>query len=280
MLTGWTFDQRAPGRASTRPSASTPRRHDQGAKTWLGREVAAGRPGAKARWRSTCWPCIRPPRATSATSWRSTSSATSRRRRWSSAWPQPGSPADGDIRAVLRTLFASAEFMAPQAVGAKFKTPYQFVVSAARASGAPVANVAPLLGDHDPARHAAVRLPDAGRLQEHRGRLAQSGCADAPHHLRHRAGGRPAAAGGQACASAPPARAPRGDAGRWRGSAPPPMAAPSPPAPAAAPAARCRAPAGHARRQRSRRARSARSPRNAGPLRAAMLLGSPDFMQR
>jgi uncharacterized protein (DUF1800 family) len=52
----------------------------------------------------------------------------------------------GDIRAVLRTLFASDEFMSPQAVGAKFKTPYQFVVSAVRATGVPVANVAPLLG--------------------------------------------------------------------------------------------------------------------------------------
>ena len=47
---------------------------------------------------------------------------------------------------MLRTLFASAEFMAPEAVGAKFKTPYQFVISAARASAAPVANIAPLLG--------------------------------------------------------------------------------------------------------------------------------------
>jgi uncharacterized protein (DUF1800 family) len=51
----------------------------------------------------------------------------------------------GDIRSVLRTMFASAEFMAPEALGAKFKTPYQFVISAARASAAPVADIAPLL---------------------------------------------------------------------------------------------------------------------------------------
>jgi uncharacterized protein (DUF1800 family) len=43
----------------------------------------------------------------------------------------------GDIRAVLQTLFASSEFMAPEARGAKFKTPYQYVVSALRAAGAP-----------------------------------------------------------------------------------------------------------------------------------------------
>jgi len=52
----------------------------------------------------------------------------------------------GDIRTVLRTLFSSPEFMSPQAVGAKFKTPYQFVVSAARASNAPVTDFKPMLG--------------------------------------------------------------------------------------------------------------------------------------
>ncbi|UGQ45422.1 DUF1800 domain-containing protein [Massilia endophytica] len=41
----------------------------------------------------------------------------------------------GDIRTVLRTLFSSAEFMDSSVAGAKFKTPYQYVVSAARASG-------------------------------------------------------------------------------------------------------------------------------------------------
>jgi hypothetical protein len=46
---------------------------------------------------------------------------------------------------VLGTLFASPEFMAPAALGAKFKTPYQYVISAARASAAPVVNIAPLL---------------------------------------------------------------------------------------------------------------------------------------
>ena len=43
---------------------------------------------------------------------------------------------DGDIRAVLRTLLASEEFWAPEAVGAKVKTPFEFVVSAARATDA------------------------------------------------------------------------------------------------------------------------------------------------
>ncbi len=52
----------------------------------------------------------------------------------------------GDIRAVLATLFASPEFRAPGARGAKFKTPYQYVLSAVRAGGVPLGNVRPLLG--------------------------------------------------------------------------------------------------------------------------------------
>ncbi|MBI4465950.1 MAG: DUF1800 domain-containing protein, partial [Acidobacteria bacterium] len=45
---------------------------------------------------------------------------------------------DGDIRAVLRTMFSSEEFWSPEAVNAKLKTPLEFVASAARATGAEV----------------------------------------------------------------------------------------------------------------------------------------------
>jgi uncharacterized protein (DUF1800 family) len=41
----------------------------------------------------------------------------------------------GDIRAVLRAIFASPDFWAPQAFGAKVKTPLEFVTSAVRATG-------------------------------------------------------------------------------------------------------------------------------------------------
>ena len=51
----------------------------------------------------------------------------------------------GDIRTVLRTLFYSHEFMAPAAMNAKFKTPYRYVLSAARAAATPVVNPQPLL---------------------------------------------------------------------------------------------------------------------------------------
>ena len=51
---------------------------------------------------------------------------------------------NGDIRAVLKTLFHSAEFWQTQYYSAKFKTPYQYVVSAVRATGIDVTNFQPL----------------------------------------------------------------------------------------------------------------------------------------
>jgi uncharacterized protein (DUF1800 family) len=52
---------------------------------------------------------------------------------------------DGDIREVLRTMFHSPEFWAADAYRAKMKTPFEFVVSAERASGADVQNALPLV---------------------------------------------------------------------------------------------------------------------------------------
>ena len=46
----------------------------------------------------------------------------------------------GDIKTVLRTMFNSAEFWSPEVQRAKVKTPEEFVISAARASGATVSN--------------------------------------------------------------------------------------------------------------------------------------------
>jgi uncharacterized protein (DUF1800 family) len=52
---------------------------------------------------------------------------------------------DGDIREVLRTLFQSPEFWAPEAYRAKVKTPLEFVASAVRATGVDVENAMPLV---------------------------------------------------------------------------------------------------------------------------------------
>jgi uncharacterized protein (DUF1800 family) len=52
---------------------------------------------------------------------------------------------DGDIKAVLLTMFHSPEFWSPQVYRAKVKTPVEFMASALRASGATVRNPLPLV---------------------------------------------------------------------------------------------------------------------------------------
>jgi uncharacterized protein (DUF1800 family) len=51
---------------------------------------------------------------------------------------------DGDIREVLKTMLRSPEFWSADAYRAKVKTPFEFVVSALRATGADVGDAAPL----------------------------------------------------------------------------------------------------------------------------------------
>jgi uncharacterized protein (DUF1800 family) len=52
---------------------------------------------------------------------------------------------DGDISAVLMTMFKAKEFWSPQAYRAKVKTPLEFLTSAVRASDATVSNPLPLV---------------------------------------------------------------------------------------------------------------------------------------
>jgi len=52
---------------------------------------------------------------------------------------------DGDLREVTRTILTSLEFLAPESYRAKVKTPFEFVVSAARAVGADVQEALPLV---------------------------------------------------------------------------------------------------------------------------------------
>jgi uncharacterized protein (DUF1800 family) len=132
MLTGWTFDQRRLVRdgETFRFDAG---RHDRASKTWLGHEIAPSGQGegefaldvlamhpATARHISFQLAQyfvsdVPPPDLVD---------------RMARSWLASG----GDIRTVLKTMFASSEFMDSGAAGAKFKTPYQFVVSAARAA--------------------------------------------------------------------------------------------------------------------------------------------------
>jgi uncharacterized protein (DUF1800 family) len=52
---------------------------------------------------------------------------------------------DGDLREVMRTILTSPEFLAPDAYRAKVKSPFEFVVSALRATGADVQDAMPLV---------------------------------------------------------------------------------------------------------------------------------------
>jgi len=144
MLTGWTYDNRdlALHDAGFR---FDPARHDRGDKLWLGHAVKADgqREGEYALDVLAMHPATahhisyqlaqyfvqdQPPPALVA------------------RMAQSYLASKGDIRSVLRTLFSSPEFMAPEAVGAKFKTPYQYVISAARAGNLPLADTRKTLG--------------------------------------------------------------------------------------------------------------------------------------
>jgi uncharacterized protein (DUF1800 family) len=52
---------------------------------------------------------------------------------------------DGDLREVMRTLLTSPEFLSPDSYRAKVKTPFEFVVSAVRATGTEVQDATPLV---------------------------------------------------------------------------------------------------------------------------------------
>jgi uncharacterized protein (DUF1800 family) len=144
ILTGWTFNPRAMALGGEEFRFEE-KRHDWGDKQWLGHQVA--------------------PRGQNEGEWAldvlAAHPATARHISYKLAQyfvsdRPPQVLVDrmarrfldsrGDIRSVLRTLFHSREFRDAGSVGAKFKTPYQYVVSAARAADAPVVNVRPLLG--------------------------------------------------------------------------------------------------------------------------------------
>ncbi|BBB67403.1 hypothetical protein UNDYM_3150 [Undibacterium sp. YM2] len=144
MLTGWTFDPRAMVR-SNQNFYFDAGRHDKGSKLWLGKSIPV-RGQAEAEFALDVL-AMHP----------STAHHLSFKLAQYFVADKPA-PAlverlakryldtRGDIRAVLQTLFASAEFRDPQNAGVKYKTPYQYVVSAIRASDVNVQNVRPVLG--------------------------------------------------------------------------------------------------------------------------------------
>jgi uncharacterized protein (DUF1800 family) len=268
MLTGWTYD----GRALVRSNETfhfDAQRHDKGTKHWLGREVPeqGQREGEMALDVLAMHP----------------STAHHLSFKLAQYFVQDNPPpalvdrmarsyldSKGDIGVVLRTLFASAEFMAPEAVGAKFKTPYQFVISAARASAAPTLNVAPLLG-----AMAQLGMPLYGCQTPDGYKNTQDAWLN-PDALTRRITFATALAGGKLALAARPALPVRPAA--MRAQMDKAMDETLKPAPAtpALDAAQLQATLAGSVSNRTLTTVAA----SAEPLRAAMLLGSPDFMQR
>jgi uncharacterized protein (DUF1800 family) len=132
VFTGWSFDRREPGPEHAFRFYRA--RHDTGPKRLLGHEV----PGAdlqEGEWALDL--LARHP---------STAKHVSQRlaRAFVADEPPPALVArlaarfletDGDLRDLVRTLATSPEFTHPAVYGGKFKTPYHYVVSAARAVG-------------------------------------------------------------------------------------------------------------------------------------------------
>ncbi len=142
MLTGWTFNPRRSEAAST--FVFDPRRHDAGEKTWLGHRVA---PDGQAEGERALDILARHPATARHIGFKLAQAFVS---------DEPPRPlvdrlarrfldSDGDIRAVLATLFASAELRDPVARGAKYKSPYRYVLSSLRACAVPLENVRPAL---------------------------------------------------------------------------------------------------------------------------------------
>jgi len=288
MLTGWTYDQRRLIR-SGETFRFDARRHDGGAKTWLGHPIPAAGSGeglgeGLREGEYALDVLAMHPATAYHVSWQlaqyfvSDTPPPALVVRMSRTWLDTG----GDIRAVLEALFTSPEFMSSEAAGAKFKTPYQFVVSAVRASGDPVVNVAPLVSTL-----AQLGMPLYGCQTPDGYKNTQDAWLN-PDALTRRIGFAAALADGRlplerASASAP-ARAPEPPQNLAGSDAMPPAlsAPPRAPDPTPAPAPM---PLDAARLETT--LAGAISPRtldivgrNPDKLKAAMLLGSPDFMQR
>jgi uncharacterized protein (DUF1800 family) len=135
-FTGWTIDQ--PNQAGS--FTYTDQMHDKGEKTVLGVTIPAG--GGKEDGEKVLDILAHHP---------STARFVSRElaQRFVADDPPPAlvermaktfHDSDGDIRAVLNTLFTSQEFFSQGAYRAKVKTPFEMIVSAVRATAAQVDN--------------------------------------------------------------------------------------------------------------------------------------------
>jgi uncharacterized protein (DUF1800 family) len=140
-LTGWTIQNPRQGGGF----AFNPRLHDSGQKVVLGHVIKAG--GGQSDGEQVLDILAKEPATARFI-------ATKLARRFVSDTPPPAlvdraaarfRATGGDLRDVTRTILTSPEFLAPDAYRAKVKTPFEFVVSAARAVGADVQEALPLV---------------------------------------------------------------------------------------------------------------------------------------
>jgi uncharacterized protein (DUF1800 family) len=140
-LTGWTIDKPRAGGSFT----FNPRIHDTGQKVVLGHVIKAG--GGESDGEQVLDILAKHPST-------ATFIATKLARRFVSDTPPPAlieraakrfRDSDGDLREVTRAILTSPEFLSPDAYRAKVKTPFEFVVSALRATAADVQDARPLV---------------------------------------------------------------------------------------------------------------------------------------
>ena len=140
-FTGWTIDNPRLGGGFM----FNPRLHDAGQKVVLGHVIKAG--GGESDGQQVLDILAREPATARLI-------ATKLARRFVSDTPPPAlvdraaarfRATDGDLREVTRTILTSPEFLAPESYRAKVKTPFEFVVSAARVLGADVQQALPLV---------------------------------------------------------------------------------------------------------------------------------------
>jgi uncharacterized protein (DUF1800 family) len=175
---------------------------------------------------------------------------------------------DGDIRAVLETLFDSPEFWDEKYYGNRFKTPYQFVVSAVRAVGVNPVNFRPLMG-----MMARLGEPLYGCQTPDGYKYTQEAWLNPDAMMLRTSFATALGSGRMPLVTTPPPDNPAPDSGAvTRASLAPPPAAPiNPPDPYQLAAA-----VGN-----SFTHQTAAAVREAPPqLRAALILGSPEFMMR
>ena len=139
-FTGWTIDRpRENG-----PFRFAPRQHDTGRKVVLGHVIKAG--GGESDGEQVLDILASHPSTARFIAMKLV------RRFVSDTPPQPlvdraatrFRDTGGDLREVMRTILTSPEFLSPDAYGAKMKTPFEFVVSALRATGAEVTDALPI----------------------------------------------------------------------------------------------------------------------------------------